>query len=182
MNVYFKKHLFPSTFQVLSPTIRSLAAHRSAQVARGSPPIRSLARSEVRSPPIAPRRSLPVNCTAQVSPRQSRLAGLSPPIAPRRSPPANRAAQVSPRQLRRTGLYPSVAPRRPTVSPRQSRRAGLSPPIAPRRSLPANRAAQVSPRQLESESRRAGLRSLPANRSAVYGAINAMAAMDIVQD
>ena len=80
--------------------------------------------------------------------------GLPPPIAPRRSLPANRAAQAH----------------------------GLSPPIAPHRSLPANRAAQVSTRQSESPARRAGLRSLPANRAAVYGAINAMAAMDIVQD
>ena len=38
------------------------------------------------------------------------LAGRSPPVAPRRSLPANRAAQVSPRQLCRAGLSPLIAP------------------------------------------------------------------------
>ena len=85
--------------------------------------LRSLRLVARRSSGLTPRRSLPANHDAQVSPRQLHCAGLSLPISPGphtgRSLPANHAAQVSPRKLRR---------------------AGLSPPIAPRRSLPANRA------------------------------------------
>ena len=85
------------------------------------------------------------------------------------------AAQVACHQLLRAGLSLPIVMRRFLPANRTAQvspclllhaLAGLSPPIAPRRSLPANCAVQVS----------------PANRAALDGAINAVAAPDIVQD
>ena len=120
----FKKHLFRTMFPS-APADHQVSCSPSLCAGR-SGSSRWLAAHQVyrragRSPPVAPRRSLPANCDAQVSPRQSHSAGLSLPIAPalaghsppivsRRYLPANRAAQVSPRQLCRAGLSPLIAP------------------------------------------------------------------------